>query len=358
MIFKKFWAQIAIWIFHRSRRQGTSNMLVAATRCASPRYSTRICQPQCSSADFPRLPFDGYLNNPDFHAIDTTFPGLQLVSEEPYIFVVPNFLNKDEAAALVEKMEQSTSREIASSEKLLKLGDRTSSSVIPRNDEVPGIRQRIASLANVSPQQMQPLKITRYDEGGVFKKHTDCTVALDASGSYSPQQQPDRFPNRFCTVLIYLNNCERGGRTGFRWRGQDPTFYAALRAMRAPLWAMPATGLRKLAADTFSMAARVPQQQKEQAQSSSAAAERQELLITPRTGMAVVHFPCSSASAGLLPDWNAEHESEATVDTKFVCQSFIWSAPMDGQEVDQKLRAKFEAFERLQPETALSEPVL
>ena len=175
-------------------------------RCAgaNPRYSARIsCQPR-SSADFPSLPLDGYLNNPDFHAIDTTFPGLQLVSDEPYIFIVPNFLNKDEAAELVEKMEQSTSQESPSSEKLLKLGDRTSSSVIPRNDEVPGIRSRIARLANVSPKQMQPLKITRYDEGGVFKRHTDCTVALDASGSYSPQQQPARFPNRCVSRCLDL----------------------------------------------------------------------------------------------------------------------------------------------------------
>ena len=29
--------------------------------------------------------------------------------------------------------------------------------------------------------------------------------------------------------------------------------------------------------------------------------------------MAVIHFPCSSSSAGLVPDLNAEHESEPVV---------------------------------------------
>ena len=34
----------------------------------------------------PSLPFDRYLSQQRFHHIDTAFPGLQLVNEEPYIF--------------------------------------------------------------------------------------------------------------------------------------------------------------------------------------------------------------------------------------------------------------------------------
>jgi hypothetical protein len=36
--------------------------------------------------------------------------------------------------------------------------------------------------------------------------------------------------------------------------------------------------------------------------------------------MAVIHFPCTAASAGLIMDANADHESEPAVDTKYVCQ--------------------------------------
>ena len=50
--------------------------------------------------------------------------------------------------------------------------------------------------------------------------------------------------------------------------------------------------------------------------------------------MAVIHFPCTSASAGLIMDANADHESEPAIDTKYVCQQFIWSAPMDSDRVD------------------------
>ena len=38
--------------------------------------------------DFPDLPFEGYLNCPLFAKINTEFPGLQLIHERPYIFLV------------------------------------------------------------------------------------------------------------------------------------------------------------------------------------------------------------------------------------------------------------------------------
>ncbi len=74
--------------------------------------------------------------------------------------------------------------------------------------------------------------------------------------------------------------------------------------------------------------------------------------------MAVIHFPCTSASAGLIMDANADHESEPAVDTKYVCQQFIWSAPMDSDRVDERLRRKFSRFEEQQPREPLSEVVV
>ena len=59
----------------------------------------------------------------------------------------------------------------------------------------------------------------------------------------------------------------------------------------------------------------------------------------------MIHFPCTSASASLIMDANADHESEPAVDTKYVCQQFIWSAPMDSDRVDERLRRKFSRFD-------------
>ena len=61
-----------------------------------------------SSADanrgLPSLPFDRYLGQQRFHHIDTAFPGLKLVNEEPYIFLIRDFASADECAALIARM--------------------------------------------------------------------------------------------------------------------------------------------------------------------------------------------------------------------------------------------------------------
>ena len=49
----------------------------------------------------PNLPFDRYLAQRRYHHIDTDFPGLQLVNEEPYIFIIRDFASPEECAALV-----------------------------------------------------------------------------------------------------------------------------------------------------------------------------------------------------------------------------------------------------------------
>lgn len=247
-----------------------------------------------------------------------------------------NFFTDGECDGLVSKMEQSADKQRASSEKLQRAGERTSLSVIPRNDEVAGLRQRLASLARVELSQLQPLKVTRYDAGGVFLRHTDCTVALGrgADGGdprESGGRDPARCPNRFCTVLVYLNDVAQGGRTCWRWTGADPAFYDRLRVPRGRGWRPPRLF-------------------------GSAARRTTDVCVRPRKGMAVVHFPCTSPGATdpLLHDPNADHESEATLERKYVCQQFIWSACMDDDRVDQRVRARFERFVAAQPQEPLS----
>ena len=52
-------------------------------------------------------------------------------------------------------------------------------------------------------------------------------------------------------------------------------------------------------------------------------------------------------------DPNADHESSVVVDTKYVLQQFIWSAPMDSSEVDPRLRNKFAHLSALQPDKSM-----
>ena len=284
----------------------------------------------------PRLPTMQRYRASAFHQIDVSFPGLRLVSEEPFIFVVDGFLSSDEADQLAEKMAAAPDAR-PSSEKLLQLGDRDSTSVILRNDEVPGLRHRIAKLARCQLAQMPPLKISRYEPGGVFRRHTDCTRSLGVGdGQKASASDAARYPNRFCTVLLYLNDVKRGGRTRWLWTASDPGFYRRLDAGRPER--MLQRALRSVVGDEPT--------------------PTDGVSIAPRKGTAVVHFPCTSPSEGLLLDPNAEHESEPALDPKLVCQQFIWSAPMDAPPVDERLRGQFADLVREQPAEPLSGAVL
>lgn len=180
-----------------------------------------------------------------------------------------------------------------------------------RPEEVAGLRERFAALASVDVDTLQPLKISRYDEGQHFAQHCD---AVDGAGQvdeesdyYADAARVSRgtrscpFPgaNRFITVFCYLNSVARGGRTRWRWIGSVPDFYTT--PGPAP---MCCTAL-----------AAVPDQ----------------VSIRPERGMAVIHFPSVVPSAGGYTDRNASHESETAEDEKWVCQQFIWShAPPGG----------------------------
>lgn len=278
----------------------------------------------------PALPLDNYHRDAHiWHPIDTSHPGMRLISEEPYIFAVDDFLSAAEADGLAARVAEAEAA--PSSARLLGRGERTSRSVLVDGDEVGWLRSRIAALARVEPSQMQPLKLTRYEPGGVFMRHTDCSVWLNRTATGS-SPDPSLQPDRFCTVLIYLNDAEgegEGGRTCWRWRDEDPTFYERLRGQAAGRGGLPAWVVGGLRSTLLGGGPSRP---------------RPPLCISPRKGMAVVHFPCTSAQSGLAYDPNAEHESEEAASAKYVCQQFIWSAPMDGAGVHGELRRKFAAL--------------
>ena len=100
--------------------------------------------------------------------------------------------------------------------------------------------------------------------------------------------------NRFVTVLLYLNDCKQGGRTRWDWTRTVRGWHSAPRVVgcaefdeRTPFWA--------------------------------------RVRVRPRRGMAVIHFPSTTAATGGLTDPNARHEGEDAVDTKYIAQTFIWN---------------------------------
>ena len=295
-----------------------------STRCIKAHHRRRRAQHGCD--DWPSsqplnghlstLSLEAYYGQSLFHHIDTTWPGLQLVHAKPYIFVVRDFLSATECELLMTKAagaaaigEQQLVGESSATH-------RTSTGVVARNEEVPRLRERIAALTRIDTvDKLQPLKISRYEVGQLFAEHCDAVdgagPSCEANDYYADAARvengtrhvPQPGANRFITVFVYLNDCSAGGRTRFRWLDAVPHFYDA--PCPAPMGV-----------------------------TSTCTGAAGEVSIRPERGMAVVHFPSCVPAAGGFTDRNASHESEAAVDTKWVCQQFVWShaVPRDALE--------------------------
>ena len=94
---------------------------------------------------------------PPFHALPSaSLARLRVLNERPPILLAPDLLSADECArlrdkALVASLERQTFDTAQGS------GSRTSAGCVMRNEEVPSLRQRIATLVGVALSQLQPL---------------------------------------------------------------------------------------------------------------------------------------------------------------------------------------------------------
>ena len=109
--------------------------------CASCVKQRRLLYRKVVHPGYPALSLRHFTSQTLFHPIDMSYPGLQLISVEPYIFIVRNFLSESDCAALIEKAEQSGAMDqqfvgesVAS--------HRTSTGCVVRNEEVVGLRRR------------------------------------------------------------------------------------------------------------------------------------------------------------------------------------------------------------------------
>jgi len=114
-------------------------------------------------------------------------------------------------------------------------------------------------------------------------------------------QEPCTWPSRFCTVFLYLNDVENGGRTRFLWlNGEDtiPCGKIFIESIGSP---------------------------------PTAVSTHTELNFEPVAGTAIVHFPTTVFENGCIPDVRTMHESEHAIDEKYILQQFIWPLPIDGK---------------------------
>jgi hypothetical protein len=173
------------------------------------------------------LRLDRYKAQSFFHHIDTSWPGLQLVNEEPYIFVCHKFITQSECDQLISSFSKST-KQGSSITYAAQEGKRTSTTLLASEKEVTWLRLRIAALTKTSIDQLQQTKLTRYGKGEFFCQHMDTTKrdqkeqwcrrlceSNEGAEQLTGTGEPCFDSDRFCTVFIYLNDVPEGGRT--RW---------------------------------------------------------------------------------------------------------------------------------------------
>jgi len=275
--------------------------------------------------EFPSYGHEAYLADVArglFPEIDLSHPGLQLVHERPYIFLIHDFLSPTECDDLIAKASAGLQRQTFDNRGTSN-GKRTSEGVICENEEIPGFQRKVLRLTRVAAPQLQHLKISRYREGEEFTLHSDAMVPSTeafkntadlfaditqrAQGNWNTCNVPGE--NRFMTVFVYLNTCARGGCTSFPRMGahyglDGACFYAA----PGPFNSMHAADGSSYTEESEQLVCEAP------------------LRIAPRRGLAVLHFPSLTPQHGGTVDANAMHCSEPAIDEKFICQQFIYSS--------------------------------
>ena len=115
-----------------------------------------------SNSRYPNLSFDAFREQRFFHQISLDYPGLQLIHERPYIFIVNSFLSAEECRILMLKSQRMLPQSSGMVGALARSGSRQSQGCILHPEEVPRFRDRIQKLTRVDESQLQPLKLSRY----------------------------------------------------------------------------------------------------------------------------------------------------------------------------------------------------
>lgn len=268
---------------------------------------------------YPDLLFDAYDKTDLFAKINLGYPGLQLIHERPYVFLVNNFFSHDECDRLITKLHEGVGRPQLGGGSVV----RTSSGVVCEHEEVPTIRRKMMELTNTAPAQLQWLKISRYQAGQEFSKHTDAWVTEGAplcrgwineedvfgdlkrqvSGCLHALNQP--LHNNYMTVFVYLNDVEQGGCTTF------PNIGLHTGKAGSSFYDNPAPLDSRVRHDgtSWDWDFGVP------------------LTISPEKGMAILHFCSLIPEKGGLCDGNTFHcaEPPAQGQEKYVSQQFFSS---------------------------------
>jgi prolyl 4-hydroxylase len=172
--------------------------------------------------NYPSYPLRHYRDEcvGNFWRINDKYPGLQCISKDPFIFLVPNLLTFDQCRKLVAKGANHYHGSTTLS-KALPGVKRTSSDLRVPKKESPGIQGIFSELLNAPISQLETLKLIRYEDGQEFTPHHDAGSAGATS-------------RRRVTLFAYLNTPDAGGETHFTRYGIKVKPHAGLGVIHFP----------------------------------------------------------------------------------------------------------------------------
>lgn len=202
-----------------------------------------------------------------YNGVNPSYPNLQVISQNPPIFCVPDFLTAAECDFLVCVAQDCFTRAPVVGKGAGEVSkERTSSTCYLAREDLPEYLRKISLLTGKPIEHCELPQVGRYYPSEEYKSHFD---AFDLSN-----EDGKRFASnggqRVVTVLTYLNDVPQGGHTAF-----------------------PALNME----------------------------------VTPKKGMALVFFP---ATVDGLLDRNALHAAMPAVDVKYVSQVWIRQSNYEG----------------------------
>jgi len=213
-----------------------------------------------------------------FHSINTDYPGLRYIHRNPDILLIDNFLSADECESIMAHAQPHLIPCVIKDPvtgQVKQDPSRTSTNVNLPQADVPAIVDKLVQLTRCpDPTCLETLQVLRYTQGQHFAPHTDgFDGPTTACGYYQS--------GRLVTIFCYLNNVTEGG----------TTIFTRLNSVGE---------LRNL--DNGG-----------------------GLVIQPRQGTAVIHFP---ATTGFEEDARTEHQgSEAMGHDKWILATWMWKNP-------------------------------
>jgi prolyl 4-hydroxylase len=150
--------------------------------------------------------------SPVYNGVNPSYPGLQVLNQNPPIFAVPDFLTPTECDFLVCVAQDCFSPapvvgqgpgEVSSS--------RTSSNCYLAREDLPEYLRKVSLLTGKPVEHCELPQVGRYFPSQQYMQHFD---AFDLSND-DGRRFASNGGQRTVTILVYLNDVERGGHTSF-----------------------------------------------------------------------------------------------------------------------------------------------